>query len=56
MKSYLFTGFPGFLCNELVKAILQDRDDVKAMVFLVLPSMNEKANSVLTIFKKNIRI
>ncbi|MDX5475187.1 MAG: SDR family oxidoreductase [Bacillaceae bacterium] len=53
MKTYMFTGFPGFLCNELVKEILQNKNDVKEMIFLVLPSMKKKANYFLGLFKKD---
>ncbi|WP_100333811.1 SDR family oxidoreductase [Bacillus alkalisoli] len=52
MKTYLFTGFPGFLCNELVKELLSTRTDIGEMIFLVLPSMKDKALHDLEKYKK----
>lgn len=44
-KGYFFTGFPGFICNQLIRQVLK-RNEGKGKVFvLVLPDMRQKALS-----------
>jgi nucleoside-diphosphate-sugar epimerase len=43
IKGYFFTGFPGFICNQLIKEVHRHNPADKIFV-LVLPSMVEKAN------------
>lgn len=44
IKGYLFTGFPGFICNQLIREVHRNNPADKIFV-LVLPSMFEKANA-----------
>ncbi|WP_442599256.1 SDR family oxidoreductase [Neobacillus sp. D3-1R] len=41
-KSYFFTGFPGFICNQLIREVWKTNPADKLIV-LVVPSMIEKA-------------
>ncbi|WP_040204667.1 SDR family oxidoreductase [Neobacillus jeddahensis] len=43
-KGYFFTGFPGFICNQLIREILKQNDCNGTVYVLVLPSMLDKAN------------
>ncbi len=44
-KGYFFTGFPGFICNQLIREVLK-KNQLEGKVFvLVLPTMVEKANT-----------
>jgi thioester reductase-like protein len=43
-KGYFFTGFPGFICNQLIREVHRHHPADKIFV-LVLPSMVEKANA-----------
>ncbi|MGJ7910439.1 SDR family oxidoreductase [Neobacillus sp. LXY-1] len=45
-KGYFFTGFPGFICNQLIREVWK-KNQLQGEVFvLVLPNMFEKANQV----------
>lgn len=44
-KHYFFTGFPGFISNQLIREVLRQNDFTGKVVTLVLPSMVEKARS-----------
>ena len=47
-KGYFFTGFPGFICNQLIREVLV-KNELRGKVFvLVLPTMVEKANEERT--------
>ncbi|UII57143.1 SDR family oxidoreductase [Cytobacillus spongiae] len=47
---YFFTGFPGFICNQLIRKIVENNELQGSVYALVLPSMMEKAS----IERKNI--
>ncbi|OCA85659.1 3-beta hydroxysteroid dehydrogenase [Bacillus sp. FJAT-27225] len=47
-ENYFFTGFPGFICNQLIREILQRRPMAGIVYMLVLPHMKEKAQEELT--------
>ncbi|WP_226683344.1 SDR family oxidoreductase [Sutcliffiella horikoshii] len=38
MNGYFFTGFPGFICQELVRELLETKKDVYNVFLLVLPT------------------
>lgn len=41
---YFFTGFPGFISNQLIREVLRFNEGKGKVHVLVLPSMKEKAN------------
>lgn len=47
MSSYFFTGFPGFICQELVKELLVQEKRVKKLFLLVLPPLKSKAVPII---------
>lgn len=40
---YFFTGFPGFIANQLIEGLLKKNRDIEKIYVLVLPTMKEKA-------------
>ncbi|MEH7306122.1 SDR family oxidoreductase [Neobacillus drentensis] len=42
-KGFFFTGFPGFICNQLIREVLKRNNDNGTFYVLVLPDMVEKA-------------
>lgn len=42
---YLFTGFPGFISNQLIREVLRKNDGQGKVYVLVLPNMVDKAES-----------
>jgi nucleoside-diphosphate-sugar epimerase len=42
---YFFTGFPGFISNQLIRQVLRYNEGKGKVYVLVLPSMTERANS-----------
>jgi len=40
---YFFTGFPGFISNQLIREILRKKDGKGKFHVLVLPNMVDKA-------------
>ena len=42
-NTYFFTGFPGFIATNLVKQLIQDREDCGHIYVLVLPDLLKKA-------------
>ncbi|WP_026689604.1 SDR family oxidoreductase [Alteribacter aurantiacus] len=53
MKTYFFTGFPGFIAKELVKEIaLSPSDEQKTFYFLVLESQFEAAQKTISDLKQ----
>lgn len=42
---YFFTGFPGFISNQLIREVLRRNDGAGKVYVLVLPSMAEKAHA-----------
>ncbi|MBM7622230.1 thioester reductase-like protein [Bacillus tianshenii] len=47
MSGYFFTGFPGFICQELVKEVLKEENRLKKLFLLVLPTMKNQAITVI---------
>ena len=47
-KGYFFTGFPGFICNQLIREVLKSKNLNGTVYVLVLPDMVEKANKETT--------
>lgn len=45
-RGYFFTGFPGFLCNALIKKVIETMNEDGVIYTLVLPQMMEKAKQV----------
>ncbi|HEY2421700.1 MAG TPA: SDR family oxidoreductase [Neobacillus sp.] len=43
-KGYFFTGFPGFICNQLIREVLKKNNRLGKVFVLVLPTMVERAN------------
>lgn len=43
-KGFFFTGFPGFICNQLIREVLIKNNRLGKVFVLVLPAMVEKAN------------
>ncbi|MEH7156203.1 SDR family oxidoreductase [Neobacillus drentensis] len=42
-KGFFFTGFPGFICNQLIREVLKRNKFNSTVYVLVLPNMVEKA-------------
>jgi thioester reductase-like protein len=42
-KGYFFTGFPGFICNQLIREVMRQHYEQGIIYVLVLPAMVEKA-------------
>ncbi len=42
-KGYFFTGFPGFICNQLIREVWEKNNFTGKVFVLVLPGMVEKA-------------
>lgn len=47
MCGYFFTGFPGFICQELVKELLCEDQQLKKVFLLVLPTMKSQAIPII---------
>ncbi len=47
-KGYFFTGFPGFICNQLIREVIKRNNFNGTVYILVLPDMVEKANKELS--------
>ncbi|WP_331457341.1 SDR family oxidoreductase [Bacillus sp. FJAT-18017] len=47
-ENYLFTGFPGFICNQLIREILQKRHEAGMVYVLVQPAMKRKAKEEIS--------
>ncbi|WP_325048717.1 SDR family oxidoreductase [Peribacillus glennii] len=45
-RVYFFTGFPGFICNQLIRELLQRDGRFARAYFLVLPSQRQKADRI----------
>jgi nucleoside-diphosphate-sugar epimerase len=43
-NGYFFTGFPGFICNQLIREVMKQNAGNGTIYALVLPSMAGKAN------------
>ncbi|RSD28254.1 SDR family oxidoreductase [Mesobacillus subterraneus] len=50
---YFFTGFPGFISNQLIREVLRKNDGNGKVYVLVLPSMAEKAETERTAILKD---
>lgn len=44
-NGYFFTGFPGFISNQLIREVLRSNNGEGKVYVLVLPSMVEEANA-----------
>lgn len=44
-KGYFFTGFPGFICNQLIREVMQRGEGQGTVYVLVLPDMMAKAEN-----------
>ena len=42
-NGYFFTGFPGFICNQLIRQVLKQNNYQGSVYVLVLPAMLQKA-------------
>lgn len=51
MCGYFFTGFPGFICQELVKGLLSEEQQLKKLYLLVLPTMKSQAIPIIQNFQ-----
>ena len=47
-KGFFFTGFPGFICNQLIREVLKRNNFTGTIYVLVLPNMVDKANKEST--------
>lgn len=47
LRGYFFTGFPGFICQELVKDLLEENQERKQLFLFVLPSMKHIAVPII---------
>jgi nucleoside-diphosphate-sugar epimerase len=54
-KGYFFTGFPGFICNQLIREVWRNKPSDKIIV-LVMPSMFEKAKIEMESFLQEFRL
>ena len=45
--AYFFTGFPGFIANQLIPGIIEKYKDFKEFFLLVLPNMKESAEKIV---------
>ncbi|WP_404449481.1 SDR family oxidoreductase [Sutcliffiella horikoshii] len=52
MNGYFFTGFPGFICQELVRELLLTRKDVKAVFLLVLPTQKNISMPIIQTYQQ----
>ncbi|WAA10488.1 SDR family oxidoreductase [Fervidibacillus albus] len=56
MKSiYFFTGFPGFVADRLISALLKKRMEDSCVYVLVLPSLKKRAESLRREWMEKIR-
>lgn len=53
-KGYFFTGFPGFICNQLIREVMQKNNFEGRVYVLVLPEMAKKAESEREIILKEL--
>jgi nucleoside-diphosphate-sugar epimerase len=42
-RGYFFTGFPGFICNQLIREVMKKNENNGSIFVIVLPEMLEKA-------------
>ncbi|WP_139364920.1 SDR family oxidoreductase [Sutcliffiella halmapala] len=47
MSGYFFTGFPGFICKELVVNLLMENNEINHIFLLVLPRMKSTAIPII---------
>ncbi|QFT88494.1 Linear gramicidin synthase subunit D [Bacillus sp. THAF10] len=47
MNGYFFTGFPGFICQQLVHELLETRKDIHHLFLLVLPTQKNISASLI---------
>jgi thioester reductase-like protein len=47
VRGYFFTGFPGFICQELVRELLDTKNDVDKVFLLVLPTQKNSALPII---------
>ncbi|RFU60159.1 SDR family oxidoreductase [Bacillus sp. V59.32b] len=52
---YFFTGFPGFICNQLIRELLKRDDYFTKAYMLVLPSQKETAAYEITKIKQEMQ-
>lgn len=53
-NGYFFTGFPGFICNQLIREVMQKNNLEGRVYVLVLPQMVKKAESEREIILKEL--
>ena len=53
---YFFTGFPGFISNQLIREVLRKNDHRGKIFVLVLPNMAEKAEAEKTAIIKDFNL
>ncbi|WP_062356081.1 SDR family oxidoreductase [Bacillus kwashiorkori] len=54
-NNYLFTGFPGFIANQLIKKLIEKEGEVENIYVLTLPAMKEKAEQTKATIITNSR-
>ncbi|KMJ58232.1 hypothetical protein AB685_09990 [Bacillus sp. LL01] len=52
MSGYFFTGFPGFICQELVRELLVTKKEVSYIFLLVLPTQKSMALPIMQTYQR----
>ncbi|MCG1020214.1 NAD-dependent epimerase/dehydratase family protein [Sutcliffiella horikoshii] len=52
LSGYFFTGFPGFICQELVRELLATKNDISDVFLLVLPTQKSLSLPVIQSFQR----
>ncbi|WP_404461772.1 SDR family oxidoreductase [Sutcliffiella horikoshii] len=52
MKGYFFTGFPGFICQELVRELLLTKKNVTNVFLLVLPTQKSVSVPIIQTYQQ----
>ncbi|KPB04032.1 SDR family oxidoreductase [Bacillus sp. CHD6a] len=52
MSGYFFTGFPGFICQELVRELLATQENVTTIFLLVLPTQKNMSVPIIQTYQQ----